>query len=773
MRGISWNSKTTALAVLLIIGLITVLMAPGLKKLEMKNNYESDLPEKDDIISQNKHFEDIFGKRDELIVVICSADILNPRTLRKIHDITERIKEIPGVLPYDTWSLSTIDYVGFSRGTLKAGPLMRNIPETESEINALREEINDDVTIYGRIVSSDFTRALIIAHLDENYKQSAVADEAERIIGGCQGPESIYLLGDPIIGEEVDRAIEEDIKRLFPLALLLMLALFFLFFRTITGVILPAGVIMLSVVWTMGLSGYIGYPLTVVSSAIPVLLVAVASSYGIHVIHNYQYFLNRECSVKTALSKAVESIRKPVIITGVTSALGSVTLMVFQVSSIREFGVLTAAGFFFAMVLALTLVPSVLHLRKEKNRIGKGCQDEEGRISGKLLNLIKAVPLSYKKTVFVVYAALVIISIFGMLRLRVGMDPVNFFPEDFPFARNIRDFDEHFSGARKMYIMVESTDETVKSPRILEDILAFQREAEKLETVGDSFSFADVIKRTNLVLHENNRRYDSIPETEGAVAQAALLYSTIGEPEKFESIVSHDFLKTKITLDVRTSDVEAHSRLYRILKKKAELIFGRDVRVVFGGLMMIWIAQIRYIVIGKLLNIFLSLILLVIIATVIFRSLKLGALAILPVSMALLLNFGIMGFTGVRLNMATAIITAMGAGIGVDFAVHYLFRIRDNLMNGLQFREAVNSTVESSGKAIVVDMFSNVTGFFFFALSPFEPVRQFGLLICMTMISSAVGALILIPACMSVMSEYREHGQKKVMKAGEYFELVH
>ena len=150
-----------------------------------------------------------------------------------------------------------------------------------------------------------------------------------------------------------------------------MLALFFLFFRTITGVILPAGVIMLSVVWTMGLSGYIGYPLTVVSSAIPVLLVAVASSYGIHVIHNYQYFLNRECSVKTALSKAVESIRKPVIITGVTSALGSVTLMVFQVSSIREFGVLTAAGFFFAMVLALTLVPSVLHLRKEKNKLAQ------------------------------------------------------------------------------------------------------------------------------------------------------------------------------------------------------------------------------------------------------------------------------------------------------------------------------------------------------------------------------------------------------------------
>ena len=767
---IARNSKKTALAVSLIIGVVSVLMASGLQKLVIKNNYESDLPENDDIITQNNRFEEIFGKRDELIIVICSPDVLNPQTLRKIHDITEQVKEINGVLPYDVWSLSSIDHVGFSHGTLKAGPLMRTIPDTVQDITTLREEINDDVLIGGRIVSTDYTRALIIAHLDEQYKQSTVAAEAQKIIRSYQGPETIYLLGDPIIGEEVDQAIEEDIKRLFPLALILMIVLFFLFFRTVTGVILPAGVIVLSVVWTMGLAGHIGYPLTVVSSAIPVLLVAVASSYGIHFVHNYQYFLEQEGSVNRALSKAIESIKKPVIITGVTSALGSVTLMVFQVTSIREFGVLTAAGIFFAMILTLTFVPSVLQLQKEKARINGSTKNDGGKITGNLLHMIKIIPLCYRKTVFIVSIAVAAISIYGMLQLRVGMDPVNFFPEDFPFAQNIRDFDEHFSGARKMYVMVESTDENVKSPKLLEDILTFQQEAEKLDTVGDTFSFADVIKRTNVVLHENNQQYNSIPDTEGEVAQAALLYSTVGEPEKFESIVSHDFMKTKITIDVRTSDVEAHSQLYRTLKEKATHIFGRDVRIVFGGLMMIWIAQIRYIVIGKLLNISLSLILLVIIATSVFRSWRHGVLAILPVSMALLLNFGIMGFTGIRLNMATAIITAMGAGIGMDFAVHYIFRIRDNLKNGVHFKEAVNVTVESSGKAIVVDMLSNITGFVVFMVSPFEPIRQFGWLICLTMISSAVGALILIPACMSVMTKDHKHEQFTITKIEKYVE---
>ena len=304
-----------------------------------------------------------------------------------------------------------------------------------------------------------------------------------------------------------------------------------------------------------------------------------------------------------------------------------------------------------------------------------------------------------------------------------------------------------------MYVMIEGLTKNVKNPDILKKILAFQHEAEKSEIVGGSISFADVIRRTNLVLHDNDSQYDRIPETESEVAQAALVYSSVSDPEKFESIVSHDFYKTKITLDVRTSDVEAHSKLYQHLKTSLEHIFepDDDVQIAFGGMMMVWIAQIWYIVVGKMINIFLSLIFLWIVMAIVFRAWKLGLIAIFPVSLALLINFGIMGFTGIRLNMATAIITAMGAGIGIDFAVHYLVRLRDSMITGMSFQKAVNTTVDSSGKAILVDMISNLVGFAVFMLSPFTPVSQFGWLICLTMIASAFGALLLIPSSMSIL----------------------
>jgi len=746
------HSFKSSLVVLFVLSIITVFLALGLPKLETRNNYESDLPDDDDFINQNRLVEDVFGKKDELIIVVCAENILKQATLEKIVAITEEVKDIPGVDKHDIWSLSTVDHIDFHDGILKVGPLMRDVPANKSEIENLRREIDDDFLIAGRIISHDYTRAIILAHLGERYNQHEVNAEVERIVSAYDGPEKMYAIGEPIIGEEVDQAIEGDIKKLFPIAFALLLVLFFLFFRSFTGVITPAGVIILSVIWTMGLAGHIGYPLTVVSSTIPVLLVAVASSYGIHVVHSYHYFLQRESSRNNALSLAVKSIRKPVIITGITSAIGSATLLAFRVTSIREFGMLAAAGFLFAMVLALTLVPAVLNLCGGKNALLHRSDTHNLRLFDAFLERLKYLPLRKRNTVFLVCALLVVVSFVGSSRLRVGMDPVDYFPEDFPFSRNVADFDAHFGGARKMYVMVEGLSENVKNPDILNKILAFQHEAEKHGIVGGSLSFADVIRRTNLVLHDNDRQFDRIPDTESEVAQAALVYSSVSDPEKYESIVSHDFYKTKITLDIRTSDVEAHSKLYHQLKTSLENIFegDEDIQIAFGGMMMVWIAQIWYIVVGKMINILLSLIFLWIVTAIVFRAWKLGLVAIFPVSLALLINFGIMGFTGIRLNMATAIITAMGAGIGIDFAVHYLVRLRDSLIMGMDFQKAVNATVDSSGKAILVDMISNLIGFAVFMLSPFTPVFQFGWLICLTMIASAFGALLLIPASMSI-----------------------
>ena len=740
----SWTIITVLLAV-------TVLLGSGLPKLETKNNYESDLPQDDRIIMQNRQVEDVFGKRDELIIVICAPDVLRPATLAKISAITEELKEIPGVVSYETLSLATADHIGWNNAELKVGPLMREIPSSQEAVEQLRREINKDVLLAGRLVSKDYTRAIILARLGEGYDQSTVAGEAEKIISRYAGPEKIYLLGDPIIGEEVDRAIERDVKKLFPIAVGLILCLFFLFFRTAQGLILPAGVIVLSVVWTMGLAGHIGYPLTVVSSAIPVLLVAVASSYGIHVLHSYRFYSGLEGSGDKSLFQAVKAIRLPVIITGITSAIGSATLLAFRITSIREFGVLTAAGFIFAMVLALSFVPAGVSLYRRNRGGDKFSSEKKSIVFERVLEIIAEIPFRSRKTVFILCSLIVVAAMFGAIRLRVGMDPLDYFPSDFPFTANVRDYDANFGGARKMFVMVEGLSKNVKSPQLLDKILSFQDAAEKDKAVGESFSFADVVKRINLVLHENDHSFNRIPQSEEEVAQIALLYSTAAEPEKFEGLVNQDYSKTKITLDVRTSDIEHHARLYHQLQDFAENIFGPDARIVFGGLMMIWIAQIWYIVIGKLLNVLLTLVLLMAVTTVVFRSWKLGLLAVLPVTIAMIINFGVMGFTGIRLNMATAIITAMGAGIGVDFAVHYLYRIRANLEKGMGLREAVNSTMQLSGKAILVDMISNVIGFAVFMISPFEPVRQFGWLICLTMFSSAAGALVLLPACIGFL----------------------
>ena len=134
--------------------------------------------------------------------------------------------------------------------------------------------------------------------------------------------------------------------------------------------LLPLLVILLSIVWTLGLMAYLEFQLNVVTSAIPILLVAVASSYGIHVIHRF----NGETSGgERAIRRVLQRLGPPVILTGITSAIGMLTLLLFRIHSVREFGLFAAAGIFFATVLATVLIPAIMavsytHLTLPTNR---------------------------------------------------------------------------------------------------------------------------------------------------------------------------------------------------------------------------------------------------------------------------------------------------------------------------------------------------------------------------------------------------------------------
>lgn len=354
--------------VLVLIAILTVIIGTGITKIETRNNYDSELPKDDPIIATNDRLEEVFGEKDMVMIGLRTDDIFNTQTLQKIALISEELKQVEGVIEDQITSLSTLNNIKGREWGLDVGPFMESVPETIEEINQLRSDVKSNSLIYGKLVSKDFSSTVITANIERGYDQATVYNKVTAIAQKYSEPEKIYTNGEPVMQQEIDLGIQRDVSILLPFALILVLIGFFISFRSIRGVLLPFSVVVLSIIWTMGIMGHVGLKITVVSSALPMVMVAVASSYGIHVLHRY-YEEIRDKSITEAVTETILAMTPPVLITGITSAAGSATLAVFKIVSIREFGIVAAMGILTALILTVTVPPALLMLLKKP--IGK------------------------------------------------------------------------------------------------------------------------------------------------------------------------------------------------------------------------------------------------------------------------------------------------------------------------------------------------------------------------------------------------------------------
>lgn len=739
---------------LILLLLITLLLGGGLTQLRIDNNQESELPKDNEIVATNDRLDEVFGEKGIILIGIKNSNsIYNEKTLTLIDEMSEAIKSVPFVISDEVTSLSTFQNLTSREWGLERDPFLKQIPNSTEAMQQLKEDVIQNDEVYGRLVSNDGTFVAITAYVEEGYNQTQVTNAVFDLVSQYKNNDlEFFIAGDAIQAQEIDSGIQKDTGVLLPSALALILICFLLALRTMRGVVLPFSVVVLSIIWTMGAMGWLGLAVTVVSSALPALMVAVASSYGIHVMIQYYEHVSQGKSKKQASSDAIKNISPAIILTGATSALGALTLIVFKVTSIQEFGIATAIGVLSATVLSLLFIPAWLSILKPTS--GDRFDTLDKKLDGLLSRITK---FSLKHKFLMVSATIIALSasvFFGLSQLKYGQDFIEYFEPDHRLRIAFEEFNNQLGGARYMDIMVEApTENGMQSPKYLKQVAEFQTYAESLDHVGYSLSFADVIKRINSAMHENKESFERIPEDEATIAQYQLLYSMSGNPGDQSNLIDYPNQRLKIRVMLTTSEQEDHKALYKQLKQQADEVFDPALSVDFGGDVMFWLAQIQYIVEGKVWNIIASVIVVFLFCSFIFSSGIGGILSIIPLSIATLTTLSMMGFLGIRLDVGTAIVTAIGVGIGVDFTIHYLKRLLQEYKARQNLNESMIITSQTAGKAVLYDTVSNVAGFSVFILSGFQPLQFFGWLISLMMISSALATLIIFPSVISLIGK--------------------
>ena len=747
-----------------VIGL--VLLVSGVLGFQIKNLHvvvdpNATLPQQHPYVAATREAERVFRLKHQVLIGITTrtGDVFTADVLAKIKRITDSLAELPGVEKGSVFSLARrAKNITGTAGGLDVLPLMETIPKTGQEIEALREAVRNNPLYIDAIISRDGRTAAILAdfNTDPGGFQGIMGKVRPIVDRERDGSVEIAVGGRPVYLAQLER-YSQRAELLFPLAVLLVGLIHYEAFRTLQGLILPLVTALLAVVWGLGMMGLVHAPMDAFNVTTPILIFAVAAGHAVQILKRYYeeyHRLGRSGTARAATASrqaVVESLVRvgpAMLAAGIVAGLGFLSLVVFEVATIRTFGVFTALGISSALILELTFIPALRSLLPPPGP-RESRRESEHRVWDRITETIAEWVLGPgRRRIYAGVAVLVVIWTVAAMQVVVDTPLRSYFFENLPFQQDDRALNERLGGTNRLYVLIEGgEDGAIKDPRVLSAMAATQRFLEAQPHVGKTLSLTDFIRRMNRAMHADDPTYDRIPESRNLVAQYLLAYSLSGELEDLDSYVDDRYRSANVLVLLKTDSTAYTQELISKLKTALPEKFGGQVRIEFGGDLAETAALTETIVHEKLLNIVQIAAVILVITSVVFRSLIAGMLVLVPLALAVLANFGLMGLLGIRLNIATSVISAMAVGLGADYAIYLVYRLREELDQSLDEAAAVRTALTTAGKATLFVASAVAGGYGLLALSwGFNIHIWFAILIMSAMLVSCLGALTLLPS---------------------------
>ena len=741
--------KTPQLTVAAIV-LATLIFGYAMKDLRVEADFTeaipADLPEMQYLDEVNG----LFPRQEFVIVGLIADDIFTANRIAELDRLARAFEQLSGV--GEVISPTNVSLIRGSEEGIEVSPILERLPATPHEIETFRREITTNRLYENTFISADGTAAIILIRIENDSERERILREIRAIVNESRSDGVSYrVAGEAATLAAVKELVTSDLVLLSPLVVFVILLILFASFRSVRGVVLPILTVVIGTVWTLGIMSIAGVPLSIMTTVVPTILIAVGSAYGIHIINRFNLDMKERADKNRAISSTIRHTGIAVLMAGLTTMAGFLSFLSSRILVIREFGLFTAIGVVCSLLFALTLIPAFLSLAPTAGTARK-TRGENGReLLVKPLIGLGTVTTS-KSWVFLIATSLLLAaSVVGIARIRVESDLVQMFGQKTQIMQDNEFFNRYFSGTMTLQIVVETDrPDAIKEPSVLRRIEQIQAYVDQFELVGNSQSIVDVIKEMNRVINAEQESFYAIPDSKNLVSQYLLLYSLTGDESVLENLVSYDYSTASLTVFLKSGNLTALRSLQDALD---EYISGNidteDIDVNVTGRVATLTVLSELIVQSQLLSIAISLALVLLITSRIFRSGPLGVICTMPIVVTITMSFGLMGWLDLPLDLATVLIASIAVGIGIDYSIHYVHHYLAARKNGMTPQEAVLQTNSTAGRAIIYNALAVGAGFLVLVFSNLASIGVLGAMIALTMFVSSLGALILIPAILS------------------------
>lgn len=517
--------------IILLVVFITLFTGSQLKNLYFDTDLTLFLPKHDPAIDHFREVDDIFEGALLTLIGLETDEVFTPQNLTAIHELTEEISKIPGL--GQVTSLTNIIDIRKIEGGIEVKNLINpdDLPDDSKTLDALRDYVLSKDMYRGNIVSPDGKASIIITkHLvdsDQPEAFRAIMDATEQVISNSSHTlHHAYFAGLTPQMHYIEQILNHDFKLLIPTVIFLVVFVLFLNFRSLRGIFLPLFTVIFATTWVMGTMALLGRPLTLAHNTIPILLIAVGSAYGIHIVNRYYEEVTTIEGKIPGMLKTVKMIGLPVFLAGLTTMIGFFSFVTSTMPPFREAGIFIALGIGFALLISLFFIPSCLVLLRvresPKQHHPKDTEDYEEEpifvfkifdqelITRVLERLGRLIP-RVRKLILIVVVLVAAVCIAGLPRLTREVNFIEYFKEDAEYRIAENMMMKYFGGSQALWI---DTQAEILNPFVLKELFRISLYIDTIPHSTNSQSIADLICETNFQM---NGRY-AIPDDPAAVA---------------------------------------------------------------------------------------------------------------------------------------------------------------------------------------------------------------------------------------------------------------
>jgi len=731
--------------IIILVTMLSIFLGYQIRNMQINSDIVSALPDDDPDAALFKKIGQEFGGNKIGMIILEAENIFNNDVIYDVKQLTDSLTLMDGIASV-TSITNIIDIKGDEFG-FEIGKLINeySLPYSDEELFKLKERVFSKDMFRGVVVSEDGTATLIMFKLtdgaDLQLVGRAVIDKAESL----QLNEKLYYAGMPMMVTAVSELISDDLIKLLPLAFLVIAIILFFSFRSLRGVILPLLSAAIAIIWTLGIMALTGYKMTMVTNNIPILLLAVGSAYTIHVINKIN--LVRESNPRKAIITALAYIFVPVTLAAITTMVGFISFIFgAYLSMIKDFGVFTAVGTLLSALLALFFVPAVIYAFSLKRKSKKhNTVQRKSLLSTYLLLPLKNLLFKHPKYTLTTWTVLIILSAAAILLIKRSVDVKDYFKRNNP-ARQAEDIMiEKFGGSKPIFISFKGD---MHSPEMLKTMLRTEKKLKENPNIFTTQSIADLIVEMNDALGEGR----SIPDEREKIEQ---MWFLLEGNDILNQMVSEDLDEGLIISKFASSDIAEKEKF----KNEMELFVmensSRDCEITYTGMPFIEMKMDRSLLTSQIRSLLIAILAMIIIVGIILRSFPTGFYATAPIIAAIVVLFGVMGISGIPLNIVTVLVASIALGIGIDYSIHVISHFNHSIRNGKTLDEALEDTIMISGKSIFINVISVSAGFLVLIFSEMVPLQYFGILMALSMIGSGLAALTLLPVILILAHRHR------------------